>query len=80
MGASNASTSHPLHGRPTAVADAASARWSADSSMASKFSNASSFGAGRSTPSVALAGDRGVPECDWAGPVSPAGVLGRPTG
>eukprot|EP00969_Alexandrium_andersonii_P239388 10568032-Alexandrium_andersonii.AAC.1 len=61
MGASKASTSQPAVGQPTAAADAASARRSADLSMASKFSNASSFGAGRSTPSAALADDRGVP-------------------
>eukprot|EP00969_Alexandrium_andersonii_P326711 14436454-Alexandrium_andersonii.AAC.1 len=49
MGASRASTSQPATGKPTAAADAASARRSADSSMASKFSSGSSLGTGRST-------------------------------
>eukprot|EP00969_Alexandrium_andersonii_P250536 11072522-Alexandrium_andersonii.AAC.1 len=55
MGASSASTSQPWSDRPTAAADAASARWSAASSMARGLSRDSSFGTGRLTPSAGAA-------------------------
>eukprot|EP00969_Alexandrium_andersonii_P181238 8007901-Alexandrium_andersonii.AAC.1 len=72
-----ASANQPSSGRPTAAAQAASAARSASSSMPRRLSSGSSPGTGRSTPSARLAGERGVPQRDWAGPASPAGVLVR---